>query len=200
MNPCLRCGIFLLCALLPVRQAQGAQNLPPRGFVPTASEERYGIPDKPLANGSIFDYMDGGGIVYLEHGFRELVHREFSGPDGRRITYDCFFMASAAQALAALADPRIAPEGGKPAALAVPNKAYRFPPDYFIYLASGERLIYLHVDDDSLSVILDQFAADILTQQSWIRALDSKFKICSKKLTNFKICYKALKSPKEEKK
>jgi O-antigen ligase len=32
-----------------------------------------------------------------------------------------------------------------------------------------------------------------LTQQSWIRALDSKFKICSKKLTNFRICYKALK-------
>jgi len=31
-----------------------------------------------------------------------------------------------------------------------------------------------------------------LAQQSWIRALDSKFKICSKKLTNFRICYKAL--------
>ena len=31
-----------------------------------------------------------------------------------------------------------------------------------------------------------------ITQQSWIRALDSKFKICSKKLTNFRICYKAL--------
>ena len=31
-----------------------------------------------------------------------------------------------------------------------------------------------------------------ITQQSWIRALDNKFKICSKKLTNFRICYKAL--------
>ncbi len=31
-----------------------------------------------------------------------------------------------------------------------------------------------------------------LPQQSWIRALDSKFKICSKELTNFRICYKAL--------
>ena len=28
--------------------------------------------------------------------------------------------------------------------------------------------------------------------QGGIRALDSKFKICSKKLTNFRICYKAL--------
>ena len=32
----------------------------------------------------------------------------------------------------------------------------------------------------------------ILTQQSWVRALDSKFKICPKKPTNFRICYKAL--------
>ncbi len=31
------------------------------------------------------------------------------------------------------------------------------------------------------------------TQPSWIRALDSKFKICSKKLTNFRICDNALK-------
>jgi hypothetical protein len=31
------------------------------------------------------------------------------------------------------------------------------------------------------------------TQPSWIRALDSKFKIYSKKLTNFRICYNALK-------
>jgi hypothetical protein len=162
MSPCLRCIFFLLCALLPVRQAIGAENPLPRGFVPAASEERYGLPEQKSADGSIFDYMDGGGIVYLEHGFRELVHREFSGPDNRRITYDCFFMESAAQALSALDDPRIAPEGGKPEALAIANKAYRFPPDYFIYLVLGNSLIYLHVDDDNLAAVLDQFAADIL--------------------------------------
>jgi uncharacterized protein (DUF362 family)/ferredoxin len=32
------------------------------------------------------------------------------------------------------------------------------------------------------------------TQQSWIRASDSKFKICSKELTNSRICYEALKT------
>jgi hypothetical protein len=36
--------------------------------------------------------------------------------------------------------------------------------------------------------------AVLLAQQSWIRAFDSKFKICSKKLINFRICYKALKN------
>jgi len=37
-------------------------------------------------------------------------------------------------------------------------------------------------------------AGVLLAQQSWIRAFDSKFKICSKKLINFRICYKALKN------
>jgi hypothetical protein len=179
--------------------AQSAENLLPRGFAPAGKPERYGLPEQKVADGSIFNYMDGGGIVYLDHGFKELVHREFANSDARRITFDRFTMATAAQALAALADERIAPEGGSPLPLYAPNKAYRFPPDYFIYMVLDKSLIYLHVNDDSLAETLDQFAVDILTQQSWIRALDSKFKICSKKLTNFKICYKALKSPKEEK-
>ena len=73
-----------------------------------------------------------------------------------------FSMATAAQALAALADERIAPAGGTPLALGAPNKAYRFPPDYFIYMVMDKSLVYLHVDDDALADILDQFAADIL--------------------------------------
>ena len=115
-----------------------------------------------MADGTIFNYMDGGGVVYLEHGFQKLVHREFSNPDNRLITFDHFTMETAAQALAALADERIAPAGGSPLTLGVPNKAYRFPPDYFVYMVLDKSLIYLHVDDDHLAETLDQFAADIL--------------------------------------
>ena len=63
--------------------------------------------------------------------------------------------------MAALADERIAPAGGSPLTLAVPNKAYRFPPDYFVYMVLDKSLIYLHVDDDNLAETLDRFAADI---------------------------------------
>jgi hypothetical protein len=52
-------------------------------------------------------------------------------------------------------------------------------------------------DNDSLTGLIPDRSNfhfhNPLTQQSWIRALDSKFKICSEKLTNFRICYKALK-------
>jgi hypothetical protein len=159
MKRCIRWGIFLLLALPPLLQAETAV---PRGFAPAGSPARYGTPDRKLADGSIFDFMDGGGIVYLDHGFRELVHREFQDPRGRRITFDRFTMATPAQALAALADARIAPGGGKPLAIAAAGQAYRFPPDYFIYMVLDGSLLYLHVDDDALAETLDQFAADIL--------------------------------------
>jgi hypothetical protein len=162
MKRYLRWGILLLSALLSLRQAQCTENLVPNGFAPTGTPARYGPPEQKSANGSIFDYMDGGGIVYLDHGFRGLVHSEFANPAARRITFDRFTMGSAAQALAALADERIAPAGGSPLSLGVPNKAYRFPPDSFIYLALDRSLIYLHVDDDSLADTLDRFADAIL--------------------------------------
>ncbi len=155
-------GLFLSWALLPVCRMSAAQTPLPKGFVASGSGEFYGAADKKLANGTIFNYMNGGGVVYLEHGFQKLVHREFSNPDNRIITFDHFTMETEAQAVAALADERIAPAGGSPLALNVPNKSYRFPPDYFLYIVQGRNLIYLHVDDDRLAGILDQFAADIL--------------------------------------
>ncbi len=158
----MRYGVFLLCALLAIGRVSAAENPLPSGFVPSGSGEFYGAPEQKLANGTIFNYMDGGGVVYVEHGFRKLVHREFSNPGKRIITFDRFTMETAAQALAALADERIAPAGGSPLPLPVANKAYRFPPDYFIYMVLDKSLIYLHVDDDRLAETLDRFAAAIL--------------------------------------
>ena len=157
-----RAGITAVMALMLCSLTRYSASPLPRGFSPARAPERYGLPERKAAAGSIFDYMDGGGIVYIEHGFRELVHREFTDAGGRVITFDRFAMGSPGQALAALADPRIAPEGGAPLPLATRGKAYRFPPDYYIYMVQGESLIYLHVDDDRLAETLDQFAADIL--------------------------------------
>jgi hypothetical protein len=163
MKRILSLAIFLPCACMALLQAQAGGEAPrPEGFSAAGGVERYGPPEQRLADGTIFDYMDGGGIVYVEHGFRELTHREFVDVAGKRITCDCFLMASPEQALAALADERIASPGGTAAALAAPHKAYRFAPDYFIYLAAGPRLIYIHVDDDSLAAVLDRFAAAVL--------------------------------------
>ena len=162
MKQYLCLGILLLCALPLWLQAQGIENIVPKGFAPAGTEARYGLPDQKATDGSIFDYMDGGGIVYLDYGFRGLVHREFLDPHGRRVTFDRFDMGTPAQAMEALVDTRIAPEGGRPLPFAAAGQAYRFPPDYFIYMVLDGSLLYLHVDDDALAEILDQFAADIM--------------------------------------
>ena len=162
MSHYLRSGILLGCTLLLFRPAQSALSPLPGGFILVGTPERYGLPEQKLANGSIFDYMDGGGIVYLDHGFRELVHCEFANSRNGLITFDRFIMENVTQALAALADERIAPQGGVPLSLNSPNKAYRFPPDYFIYMVWDRHLVYLHVNDDHLAETLDQFAADVL--------------------------------------
>lgn len=162
MRRYLRWGFFLPCVLLSLRQAPCTENLVPKGFAPDGTETRYGPPDRKLADGTIFDYMDGGGIVYLDHGFQELIHCEFSNSLNGLITFDRFIMDTSAQALAALADERIAPAGGKFLPLGAANRGYRFPPDYFIYMVLDKSLVYLHVNDDALAAVLDQFAVDIL--------------------------------------
>jgi hypothetical protein len=162
MRQYLRSANLLICTLLLFRPVQSALSPLPRGFAPAGTLERYGLPEQKLENGSIFDYMDGGGIVYLDHGFLELIHCEFSNSRGGLIIFDRFTIETAEQALAALADQRIAPEGGSPLPLIGPNKAYRFPPDYFIYMVLDRDLIYLHVNDDNLAEILVQFTVDIL--------------------------------------
>jgi hypothetical protein len=162
MRKYIQSGIFLACALIFIRTAQGEDAMLPRGFIPVGNPECFGPPGQELENGSIYNYMDGGGIVYLDHGFRELVNCEFSNSLKGLITFDRFTMETEAQALAALADQRIAPEGGSPLPLSVPNKAYRFPPDYYLYLVLGKQLIYFHVNDDQLADTLDQFVTAVL--------------------------------------
>ena len=88
MKTCLRSGICLAAVLLLFRPVPSAVSVLPPGFAPAGSAERYGTPEQKKENGSIFDYMDGGGIVYLEHGFRKLIHCEFSNSRNGLITFD----------------------------------------------------------------------------------------------------------------
>ena len=158
----MRSGMLLVFTLILVRPVQSAFFPLPHGFVNSGTPKHYGSPEQKLADGSIFDYMDGGGIVYLDHGFQKLAHWEFSNFRNGLITMDRFTFDTSEQALAALADERIAPADGAPLPLQVTNKAYRFPPDYFVYLVWDRHLLYLHVNDDRLAETLDQFAVDVL--------------------------------------
>jgi hypothetical protein len=134
----------------------------PAGFLPARPPQVYGTTERPLQDGTIFNFMDGGGVAYLEHGFVELYHAEFADSAKNEITLDVFVMGSPAQAKEALADERICPAGGSPPVFAPQGKAYRFPPDYFIYFSANDRLVYLHINNDLQGDALDRFAARVV--------------------------------------
>ncbi len=137
------------------------QRLAPKGFSPVRSPQLYGTAERPLGDGTIFNYMDGGGVAYIEHGFVELFHAEYAGKDGLAISLDVFTMETTAQAQAALVDERICPAGGAPLGTVPSGQAFRFPPDYFVYVAVSNKLIYLHINDDRQRSVLDRFAVQL---------------------------------------
>jgi len=44
----------------------------------------FGTAEHPLKDGDIFKYIDGGGMVYLDHGFTDLFHAEYGDGRGNR--------------------------------------------------------------------------------------------------------------------
>lgn len=138
------------------------ERLAPEGFLPASPPQVFGTPENKLKDGSIFDYMDGGGVAWLEHGFREMFHAEYAGEGGLTVTLDVFAMERAEKALAALADERICPAGGEPALFAPGGRLFRFPPDYYMYFPVSRHIVYLHVNDDRQSAHLDRFAVEVI--------------------------------------
>ncbi len=137
------------------------EGLAPDGFSAAGPSRMFGTVERGLKDGTIFDYMDGGGVAYLELGFLELFHAEYDNGAGLKISFDMFLMKSPSAARAAIADERICPAGGLPLDFASPGRAFRFPPDYFMYFVSNDRLVYLHINDDLESGTLDRFARKI---------------------------------------
>ena len=136
----------------------------PDGFTPAGKVQSFGTTERRLADGTLYDYMDGAGEIYFQHGFTELHHVELADGAGHHIVMDIFAFHSAAQTAAAFADERICPAAWGAASLDAPHKAYEFPPDYFVYFHTGRHLVYLHVDDNRLKPVLDRFAQIVLSE------------------------------------
>ena len=55
-------------------------------------------PDKVVTRLTIFDYMDGGGEIYLAYDFQRLLAREYARPGAPRIVAEVYQMASSGDA------------------------------------------------------------------------------------------------------
>jgi Family of unknown function (DUF6599) len=136
-------------------------GLPAPGFIVSRGPEFYGTEQRPLDNGRIFDYIDGGGVVYINHGFQAVVHIVFEDKNKNSITVDIFDMGNTKNALSAYADELICPSGYETIPIGAGAKSYHFEPDYFIDFAKGRYLVYCHVNNDALSRLLVAYARTI---------------------------------------
>ena len=150
----------------PVAQISNKLGLPVPGcpgpgFIVSRGPEFYGTERRPLENGRIFDFIDGGGVVYINHGFQAVIHIVFEDKNKSSITVDIFDMGNAKNALSAYADELICPGGYETISIGVGAKSYHFEPDYFINFVKGRYLVYCHVNNDALSRLLTAYARTI---------------------------------------
>lgn len=176
---CGRAYFLYWCALIfsflsGFSQSENSRFIPgklPDGFVYAQTPEYYGTYEQPQKNGTIFDYIDGGGEVYIKHGFRSVTHiflkkgvaplTQESPKTQDTITLDIYDMDSQENAKTAYTDEAICPPGYSEKNIGVACKTYHYEPDYFIYFIKGKYLIYLGLSNDALSETLTQFAVEI---------------------------------------
>lgn len=143
----------------------------PDGFVYAQTPEYYGTYQHPLKNGTIYDYIDGGGEVYIKHGFHSVTHiilKKGAAPPTQEspknqdtITLDIYELGSLENAKAAYADEAICPPGFIEKNIGAACKTYHYEPDYLIYFIKGKYLVYLGLSNDALAETLMQFAGEL---------------------------------------
>lgn len=156
--------LLFLVFMLAGQKGNNSRYVPselPEGFVFSGSPEYYGTNEKPLADGNIFNFMNGGGVVYVEHGFRELTHLELKNSAQVTITVDIFNMGTAKNAAAAFGNENICPSGFTIKDIGVGSRSYHYEPDYYMYFVKRKFLVYLAVDDDTHAGALTGFAREI---------------------------------------
>ena len=171
-----RAGFWLLLALMMMERGLSVGNpssgpgglpvpsSPGPGFALSLGPEFYGTSGRPLKNGDIFNFIDGGGVVYLRYEFNAVVHTVFLDKNKNSITVDIFDMGSHRSARNAYDDESICPSGYEMISIGVEAKAYHFEPDYFIYFVKGKYLVYCHVGNDALSRLLNAYAKTLFQE------------------------------------
>jgi hypothetical protein len=160
---------FILAAQVPSLLASENNALNPTfippGFTLEKPPQVFGAPEHKLQDGSIFDYIDGGGVVYQKYNFSRLTHADFKDKEDNRIILDIFEFSTETNAKAAFADELICPPGFSHLDLAgTLCKAYAFSPEFFLYFIKDNRLVYVYASNDAQADILKQFALLIIKE------------------------------------
>jgi hypothetical protein len=136
----------------------------PAGFNYIGKPKFFGTTEKKFENGTIFDYIDGGGVVYIDYGFRELTHLVLKNDKNASITFDIYDMTTLENASKAFRDESICPADFIKIDIGTLCKSYRFEPERIMFFTSGRYIVYLLVDDDMYGEDLKKLAAEIFNK------------------------------------
>ena len=157
----IRVGAGEILAVTGVFRNRFIPSAFPSGFSPPDSVFLYGTKERGLKDGTIFDYIDGGALVYLRHGLRETTHAILQGSGRNTLTLDIYDMGSPEGARAGFDDPEICPAESAKLSFGVPAKAYHYVPDYFLYFSKSNFLVYVATNNDSLKTAAEDLAAAV---------------------------------------
>ncbi len=92
-------GCIILAALFILGRGQGIKKMELSDFLPQEiGKWKASGQDQVFSRANIFDYLDGGGEVYLAYGFRKLLEREFLKPGEGPIVAEIYDMGRAEDA------------------------------------------------------------------------------------------------------
>lgn len=133
----------------------------PEGFALADSVRIYGTGEEPARDGTIFDYINGGGVVYIEHGMKTVTHAMLVNDDGVDITIDVYKFNSADNASAAFADEMICPPGFTACDIGESCKTYAYVPDYLIYVLKSRFIVFCSTTDDRIADTVTALAKSV---------------------------------------
>ena len=133
----------------------------PDGFTEADPLCVYGTEKHPQKDGTIFDYINGGGLVYLKYGLKETTHAVYHSNNGDALTIDIFDMGTTEHAMNAMDDEEICPEGFIPDEIGEECKKYHYEPDFLMYFRKSSYLAYISTNNDSLRNSVESFAYKI---------------------------------------
>ena len=135
----------------------------PAGFAPLDSLRVFGTAAAPGPDGTIFDYIDGGGLIYLSHGMLRVYHRVFIDSGKRTVTADVFDMGTSENARAAFEDENICPSGSLAVDAGTPAKGYHYAPDYFVFALKSRYLVNILTPSDALRPAIDTYTMKLIS-------------------------------------
>lgn len=133
----------------------------PAGFSSPDSLHVFGTTDRPQKDGTIFDYINGGGVVYIKYGLTETTHAVYNDQHLNSITVDIFDMGTTGGAASVFGDEEVCPPRYEECGAVSNCKAYHYEPDYLMYFHKSRYLVYLSTTNDSLRTVVEAFGASI---------------------------------------